>query len=323
VKNRLVCAFLAVFAPTVAGADALADVPACPAWLGGYVATVDGGSVVICPTTNPPPPGYQATGCPFTTGMVRVDVKTGVSRSFLGPCVADPAANGAGAAGTPCFLDPCVPPGTYQYGYQIPAFTGCDQSCAGPTSGEWATEVTVSSSPSCVDDAGVTGPLGLSLAIWRDVDAAAVDGAVVWSGTCTGPLPGPDGGYCAWRWLDGSAQWAPCPPDGGTLCEGQTADGTEVPVECPTPGTGGSFGAATSGNNGVVNGTGSDAGGTVEAPAPAAQGGSSQGGGGCSVLAGDGDTAYAYAVFASVSLAITLRWGRSRRRRARATVRVG
>jgi hypothetical protein len=309
-KNRWVFAFVLVFAQTIA-ADAMADVPACPAWLGGYVATVDGGSVVICPTTTMPP-GSAPTGCPFTTGMVRVDVKTGVSRSFLGPCVADPAPNGAGAPGTPCFLDPCVPPGTYQYGYQIPAFTGCDQSCAGPTSGEWATEVTVSSPPSCVDDAGVSGPLGLSLALWRDVDAAAVDGAVVWSGTCTGPLPGPDGGYCAWRWLDGSAQWAPCPPDGGTLCEGQTADGAEVPVECPTPGTGG-FGAATSGNGGVASGTGSDAGGTVQnPPAPAGD----QGSGGCSVP-GDGATAYAYTVLATVSLAIAFRWRRSRRRRAR------
>jgi hypothetical protein len=316
-KNRWICAFLAVLAQTIAGADAMAEVPACPAWLGGYSATVDAGSVVICPTTTMPP-GSAPTGCPFTTGMVRVDVATGVSRMFLGPCVADPAANGAGAGGTPCFLDPCVPPGTYQYGYQIPAFTGCDQSCAGPTSGEWATEVTVSSSPSCVDDAGVNGPLGLSPAIWRDVDAAAVDGAVVWSGTCTGPLPGPDGGNCAWRWLDGSAQWAPCPPDGGTLCEGQTADGTAVPVECPPPGTNGGFGAATSGNGGVASGSGSDAGGTAQASPPAAPAGGSQGGGGCSVLSGDGDTAYGYAMIASVWLAITLRWGRSRRRRARA-----
>lgn len=57
------------------------------------------------------------------------------------------------------------------------------------------------------------------------LDAGVEDGAVWWSTTCTGPLPGPDGGYCAWEWLDGSAQWAPCPPDGGTLCPGYAGDG--------------------------------------------------------------------------------------------------
>jgi len=79
---------------------------------------------------------------------------------FLGPCVADPAGDGSGDAGTPCYLDPCVPTGTYEYGYQIPAFTGCDESCAGPTSREWATVVTVSSS-ACAEDGGVAGSLRL------------------------------------------------------------------------------------------------------------------------------------------------------------------
>jgi hypothetical protein len=152
-------AVAAVFANATTAAVAMADVPACPASLGGFVATVDAGSVTVCPTATPPPGGQSPT-CPFTTGMVRVDVRTGSSTMFLGPCVADPAGDGSGDAGTPCYLDPCVPTGTYEYGYQIPAFTGCDESCAGPTSREWATVVTVSSS-ACAEDGGVAGSLRL------------------------------------------------------------------------------------------------------------------------------------------------------------------
>jgi|HubBroStandDraft_4_1064222.scaffolds.fasta_scaffold47528_2 MYXO-CTERM domain-containing protein len=310
---RALCTLLVLLAQTTTGAAAMADVPACPAWAGGYVATVDGGSVTVCPTPTPPP-GWQSTACPFTTGMVRVDVSTGTGTSFLGPCVANPAGDGSGDAGTPCYLDPCVPPGTYEYGYQIPAFTGCSESCAGPTSGEWATVVTVSSN-ACAEDAGAGGPLG-SLVIWRDVDAAVVDGAVTWSGTCTGPLPGPDGGYCAWEWLDGSAQWAPCPPDGGTLCPGYTADGSAIPVACPTAPDGDGLGSAN-----VTNGNGGgDDGGATAAPAetPAAATGGGHGGGGCAVSSGKGGGGAAYVALAALVLVIRIR-GQRRRRRAATT----
>ena len=310
--TRTRCALVAFFAQATTAVVAMADVPACPARLGSYVATVDGDAVTVCPMATPRP-GSQSPTCPYTTGMVRVDVSTGSTKMFLGPCVADPAGGGSGDAGSPCFLDPCVPPGTYEYGYQIPAFTGCDESCAGPTSGEWATVVTVSSS-ACEEDGGVAGPSGLSLAIWRDVDAAVVDGTVPWSGVCTGPLPGPDGGSCAWEWLDGSAQWAPCPPDGGTLCPGYTADGVAVPVECPTGASGGAF--ASNGTGGASNGALNDSGATVRpAEMPAAAGGGQGGAGGCSISPGQGGAAYAS--LAALSLAIGLRAER-RRRRARA-----
>ncbi len=300
-KTRTAFAVAAVFAQATTTAVAVADVPACPASLGGYVATVDGAAVTVCPKATPRP-GSQTPTCPFTTGMVRVDVSTGSTRMFLGPCVADPAGGGSDDAGTPCFLDPCVPAGTYEYGYQIPAFTGCDESCAGPTSGEWATVVTVSSS-ACAEDGGVTGgPPGLSLALWRDVDASAVDGAVSWSGTCTGPLPAPDGGYCAWEWLDGGAQWAPCPPGGGTLCPGYTADGDVIPVACPAPG--GSFGSGSS----LSNGNGS----TMQ-PAAAA-GGDHGDGGGCTVSSREGGRGAAYAGLAALSLALRIRSGRRKKR---------
>jgi hypothetical protein len=300
--NRMVCALLAVVAQMLTTRVAMADVPACPAWLGGYVATVDAGSVIVCPTTANPPAYQSTTTCPFDTGMVRVDVSTGYAKQFLGPCVADPSAGSDRDASTPCFLDPCVPPGTYEYGYQIPKFAGCtNDSCTGPTSGEWATVVTVSSS-ACAEAAGPSGPLpNLSLALWRDVDAGIVDGSVPWSGTCTGPLPGPDGGYCAWRWLDGSAEWAPCPPGGGSLCPGYTADGAAVPVPCPSPGTAG-FGGAN-----AASGTSIDGGGTVGAA------GATDGGGGCSMSPWERGTASAYAALMSLSLALAIR--RRRRRR--------
>ncbi len=310
-KSRTILAVAAVLAQATSGAVATAEGPVCPAWRGGYVATVTGGAFSICPPTTPPP-GEQANTCPHTTGMMRVDERTGGAKMFLGPCVPDPAGDGSGDAGTPCYLDPCVPNGTYEYGYQIPKFIGCNDSCAGPTSGELATVVTVSSSACEEDGGGIVNPPGLSLALWRDLDAGAVDGAVTWSGTCTGPLPGPDGGYCAWEFLDGAAQWAPCPPDGGTLCPGYTADGDAVPVECPPPGTGGSF-------SGNAANSGSDAGGTAvpgETPAAAAAGGGDGEGGGCAVSRGEEGGNDAYAALATLALAIGIR-GKRHRRRAR------
>jgi hypothetical protein len=313
--TRTRCALVAVLAQATTTAVARADVPACPAQLGSYVATVDGSAVTVCPMPTPRP-GERTPGCPYTTGMVRVDVSTGSTKMFLGPCVADPAGGGSGDAGTPCFLDPCVPAGTYEYGYQIAPFTGCDQTCAGPTSGEWATVVTVPSS-ACEEDGGVfPATPGISFAIWRDVDAAIVDGAVPWSGVCTGPLPGPDGGYCAWEWLDGSAQWAPCPPDGGTLCPAYTADGTAIPIECPpSADAGGTFSANGLGgasNNGTVSDSGATA---PPAETPAATGGGQGGASGCSMSPGEGGAAYT--TLAGLSLALGLR-GQRRRRRVRA-----
>jgi MYXO-CTERM domain-containing protein len=311
-SRRIGWTSFAVIATAFTGPTARADVPACPAWLGGYVATVDAGSVTVCPTTTAVP-GYEGTTvCPFTTGMMRVDVNTGAGKLFQGPCVADPAANGNTDAGTPCFLDPCVPPGTYEYGYQIPKFAGCtNEACAGPTSGEWATVVTVSSS-ACAEDAGLVTP-GFSPAIWRDVDAAVVDGAVVWSATCTGPLPGPDGGYCAWRWLDGSAQWAPCPADSGMLCEGFTADGSAVPVECPPELDAGGFGGISTPPANTSDDV--DAGAMVPPrDAPAAD--NSHGSGGCSMSAGEDGTMATYGALATLSLGIAIGLRRSRRRRA-------
>lgn len=243
-------AFFVAFALTAGSANA--GVPACPASLGGYVATVQGNDVVVCPTTAPPPGLPISMGCPFTLGLTRLDVATGATEGILGPCVADPQSDAGGDAGTPCYLDSCVGTGTYEYGYAAPPFAGCTEACAGPTSGEWAVVATVTATPSNCTPAS-TNALP---AIWSILDAGVQGGAVPWSGTCTGPLPGPDGGLCAWEFLDGLAQWAPCPPDGGTLCPWYEADGAVIPLPCPAPadaGRAGSRFSATSDGGGVAD----------------------------------------------------------------------
>ncbi len=147
----------------------MADVPACPRvaleatsrrWTGPRSGMSDGDFAT----------GLAISNVPVHDGMVRVGVRTGSRKMFLGPCVADPAGGSCGDAGTPCFLDPCVPPGDYEYGYQVPAFTGCYESFAGLTSGESPMVVIVPSS-ACAEDGGVAGRLGFPPAIRRDVDA--------------------------------------------------------------------------------------------------------------------------------------------------------
>jgi len=299
------CLLAVVLGSFATVATAYAGVPACPASLGGYTATIEGSDVIVCPTTTPPPGYSQSTGCPFTVGMVRVDTATGSTKGFLGPCVANPDDADGRDAGTPCYRDSCVPPGTYEYGYGIPAFAGCaNEACAGPTSGEWAVLVTVAPTmSSCVPSTSLGPP-----AIWRMLDAGVDGGAVWWSATCTGPLPGPDGGYCAWEWLDGSAQWAPCPPDGGTLCPGYTDDGAAVPVPCPEAGgfNGGSWGNGSSPAPGesaadAAPGEGADA-----APGNASHG--------CSCWTAAGGTAASIAPLVATVLALAVRVARRRRR---------
>jgi hypothetical protein len=143
---------------------------------------------------------------------------------------------------------------------------------------------------------------------------------VIWSGTCTGPLPGPDGGYCAWEWLDGSAQWGPMPSRRRYPLPGLTADGGAIPIACPTFDEGGSFSTGNGGSNAGL----SDGGATVSpaetppAGTPAvAAGGNHAEGGGCAMSSGEGAGGAAYAALVALSLAIRIR-GERRKRRARA-----
>jgi MYXO-CTERM domain-containing protein len=311
--------FAALFACTTsAAAAARADVTACPASMGGYSAIADGSTVIVCPTPTPPPGLGQPAVCPFTLGMARVDTLTGAVATFTGPCVADPRSDAGSDAGTPCYLDPCVPAGTYEYGYTVAAFAGCDNACAGPTSGELAVVVTVAGGPPSSCDAGFNPGVGQA---WPALDASIEDGALTWTGTCTGPLPGPDGGYCAWTWLDGAAQWAHC-PDSGTLCPGYGVDGAVMPVVCPSE-DGGSASLPEAGTQGSVEAGqvgGGLEGGALDAAAPvgAEEGkGDSGGGGGCGCATTPGGAAASLAPLAALLLAIGVRRGERANRKRR------
>ena len=148
----------------------------------------------------------------------------------------------------PCYLDPCVAPGTYEYGYQIPAFTGCNGACTGPTSGEWAVVVTVASPPAgCEAGASIGAP-----AIWTQVDAAIEDGGLRWVGTCSDS------------------------PGVGASCTGYAADGAQVPVSCPGPVDGGGSSRTGAPDGGETMGSNRAIDGSADAP------GSGNGGSGCS-----------------------------------------
>lgn len=241
---------------------AMATPPACPSSQGGYVATVSGNSVIVCPTVNPNPPS-AASGCPFMTGMDRVDVASGAAVSLpLQACV--PAPDDAGSASTSCYEDECVPPGTYEYGYQVPPFIGCiNGECVGPTSGETAAIVTVTSPLS----ASCTATLGSDTAIpsdaspvsgsWAMNGSSVSDGGVFWSGTCKAL---PDAGLCEFFTEDdaGSSYWAACPdiphdagasvPDAGVIIVGG-------PKEEPTSGSSSSGGGCSVGPASAAGGS--------------------------------------------------------------------
>ena len=338
-SNRVAAALLGgVFGSIIVASTARADVPACPASLGSYTATVQGNNVIICPMPAPISGTSPRSTCPFTTGMVRRDVATGATQGFVGPCVADPQ-NDAGDAGTPCYLDSCVAPGTYEYGYQLSFL--CSGSCAGQTGGEYAVVATTTSPvSSCTPPPALVG----AIAPWPD--AGIEDGAVRWSGICHGPLPDPDGGSCAWNWApDGSPEWAPCPPDGGSLCPGYESDGAVVPVLCAPPLDGGAAEApdasppppvvstlpdagtastAADGSAGSAPGNASstapDAAATSAAPLAAGQpgNGSDGGGGGCSAVSGVGVRPLGPLVALSLVFAIRAARRKRRERKSRA-----
>ena len=82
--------------------------------------------------------------------------------------------------GRSALFDPCVPAGTYEYGYTLAAFAGCTSACAGPTSGELAVIVTVAGGAPSSCDAGTYPGVGQA---WPPFDASIEDGALTWTGT--------------------------------------------------------------------------------------------------------------------------------------------
>lgn len=116
-----------------------------------YLVTVEGNTVTICPD------GFEWMHCPGlgivaregadgTVVVVEKCVLAGATTALLGD---------ADAGGSPCYVDECVPPGTYRYQYGRPF-----QCC--PTS-PWTDVVDITSSPSSCPsaaDAGATPDSG-------------------------------------------------------------------------------------------------------------------------------------------------------------------
>jgi hypothetical protein len=77
-----------------------------------YEPAVSGNTVTICPRN------WQERGCPDPNGMLREDVATGAVVRLAEQCAEPP---GAGGENDPaCYVDECVPPGQYRYGFAVP-----------------------------------------------------------------------------------------------------------------------------------------------------------------------------------------------------------
>lgn len=284
--------------------------PVCPASLGAYETTVTGNTVVICPTVNPNP-SSPTGGCPFLTGMIRVDVTSGDAVELpLQSCVPAPA----GSPAINCFEDECVPPGTYEYGYPASPFAGCEiGGCVGPTSGERATVVTVSNPLSnCTPTNGADISTLEGAAPWTYYDAGPEDGGLYWSRTCCAPAPPPDGGSCAYvNWADSCAvEWAPCDADAGDVCPWFYEDGGLTFGTCPGGDAGPSSAQGDSGGAGADASTSGDAGpATTNGGAPTRS--DAGGGGGCSVAQGTTDSFAPFFLLSIVGLWRGRRRGRT------------
>jgi hypothetical protein len=152
---------------------------------------------------------------------------------------------------------------------------------------------------SCTPSLGADSTGGI--APWTLSDAGVSDGsALTWIGTCCNTAPPPDGGSCAWvddrKGADCAVLWAPCPPDGGSLCPWWYADGGMTLGACPEGADAGveeiqGNGSADTGAPPSTKGAGA----TPDASAPSEPGdqpgGANVGAGGCSIAKGaDGES---------------------------------
>jgi len=132
-----------------------------------YETRVDESSVTICPQNQ------QSRACPDESGMIREDTSTGETVRLQDFCV------GGGYSGS-CYVDECVPAGTYRYGFGEP-YDCCPACC-----GTWYYgEVTVGSdlSANCERSAGNSAPSAWAAgAPWGEtafVCASSADGGAV------------------------------------------------------------------------------------------------------------------------------------------------
>lgn len=199
-----------------------------------YVAKVNGNQVTVCPTYL----GGDGT-CPQAGGMLRVGLSdAGSTVAKLADSCQAPA-TGLGTNATSCYVDDCVPPGTYQYGYATPL--DCAQSCGG----QYAIEVSVTTALSgCASDAGATATT--SSVPWDP--SAAVAGAVpntacVYRNDAGAPVVGDsgaadaasDGGPVAMADASTQADGGPAESAGDA---GATSDAGHSQLEAPTSASG-------------------------------------------------------------------------------------
>jgi len=86
-----------------------------------YEIAVEGNTVTVCPRN------FQGRGCPDPDGMLREALAGGAVVKLDDRC-SDPA--GAGADDDPaCYVDECVPPGEYRYGFALPY--SCESASCG------------------------------------------------------------------------------------------------------------------------------------------------------------------------------------------------
>jgi len=142
----------------VLGVLALVLVPTVPAFAvmppATYRATVRGSQVIICPQM------LNERPCPQPEGMLRQEVASGRVVRIADRCTGERPlppgvlAEAPASAKRACYVDECVPPGRYRYGYARPL------ECMGSGS-QYFTEVEVTAplAPDCKREGAAPAPV--------------------------------------------------------------------------------------------------------------------------------------------------------------------
>lgn len=112
-KHIALATLLAALGASVTWSSAASANCARPA---GYHIAVENNAVTICPSNH----GHRA--CPDSGGMLRENRASKEVVELAAFC------SGTGYSG-PCYLDECVPPGTYRYGFATP-YDCCASCCS-------------------------------------------------------------------------------------------------------------------------------------------------------------------------------------------------
>lgn len=163
--HRITVSLLAAVTLAVFGAHTASANCAAPY---RYKTTVSGNTVEICPQN------FSQRKCPDPGGLLREDAAGTLQRA-------------ADFCRGECYVDECVPPGDYRYGFATP-FTCCESCCGTDYFGE--AKVTTSLPASCARSAGNPGPT-----------AAAAPA----------PWAGKQNTFCNYRGGAGNSSGAPAP----------------------------------------------------------------------------------------------------------------